>query len=198
MRKKINCSKMRYILVLAFVIFSLPATLWADQTLTFEGFAPYTVLTTQYPGINFQGATVLTLGAGLNPQFPPHSGVNVVYNPSGPMQLVFSNPIAYFSGYLTYNSGMNIQAFDIFNNLLGTVNGAYSSNYVGTGNPPNELLTITAPDITKVVLSGGGGNNFTLDDVRFTGSQSVPLPAGILLLGPGLAGLAALRRRFMK
>jgi hypothetical protein len=188
--------KKLFILLVMVATLCLPVTVMADQTLTFEGFADFTVLTTQYPGINFQGATVLTLGGSLNPQFPPHSGVNVIYNPIGPMDLVFSTPISYFSGYVTYNSGMEIQAFDSLNNPLGAVFGAYSANYSGSGNPPNEYLIITAANITKVELTGGAGNNFVLDDATFSGSiNSVPEPATLLLLGFGLAGLATLRKK---
>jgi len=90
--------------------------------------------------------------------------------------------------------GMTIQAYDSANNLLGTVDGSATANYVGSGGPPpNELLTITEPDITTVVLTGGTGNNFTLDDVMFPGSVNLNAPDASptwLLLGAGLAGLA--------
>ncbi len=192
-------------LLLAVALFALllPGTVMADQILTFEGFADLTVLTNQYPGINFQGSTILTAGGSLNSiDFPPHSGVNVIYNPVGPMELVFSTPISYFSGFVTYNSGMTMQGFDAANNLLATATGAYGNNYVSSGNPPNELLTITAANITKVVLTGGSGNNFTLDDAQFSGSidinNPVPEPSTFVLLGAGIAAAAMLRRRMRK
>lgn len=47
------------------------------------------------------------------------------------------------------------------------------------------------------MITGGGGNNFTLDDVQFTGSQNTVPDAGssLLLLGMGLAGLRAWKKR---
>lgn len=203
-RKEDEPLKKFLILVVSVVMLCLPATLMADQTLTFEGFADNTVLTTQYPGINFQGAQILQKSTGsLNwTQFPPHSGDAVIYNPSGPMELIFSTPIDYFSGYLTYNSGMTLNGYDSLNNLLDTESGAYANNYVSSGNPPNEYLIINAANITRVELIGGGGNNFTLDDAQFTGSidtNQVPEPTTMLLLGSGLIGLAGYgRKKFFK
>ncbi len=184
--------------LLAAAIGFMPAAASAQQTLTFEGFADQAVLTTQYPGINFQGATILTLGGSLNGSFPPKSGVNVVYNPVGPMELVFSSPIAYFQGYFTYNAGLTLQGYDAGNNLLASMLGAYTQNYTGTGNPENELIRIDAANITRVVITGGAGNNFVLDDAQFTGSVNVgvvPEPSTVVLLAAGLAGVVVLRRR---
>ena len=198
-------SRNHYLLSLLFAVcflFVFSAFASADQTLTFEGFADGTVLTTQYPGINFQGATILQENGSVTfynyQQFPPHSGIDVVYNPSGPMQLVFSTPISYFEGYVTYNAGMTIQGFNASNVLVDTATGAWSANYIGSGQNPNELLEIQGANITTVVLTGGGGNNFTLDDVTFSGSidvNAVPEPATMLLLGSGLIGLAGYGRR---
>ena len=75
--------KLRSLFLIAALVMAIPALSFADQIITFEGYPSGTVFTNQYPGVNFNGATVLTLGISLNPQFPPHSGVNVVYNPVG-------------------------------------------------------------------------------------------------------------------
>lgn len=177
---------------------SLPVVMSAAQTLTFEGFADLTVLTNQYPGIDFQGATILTCGGALNcGSFPPRSGVNVVYNPVGPMELLFSTPIDFFEGYFTYNAGLTLQGYDVGNNLLATALGAFAQNFIGSGNPPNEKVRIDAVGITKVRVTGGGGNNFTMDDAAFTGSINVgvPEPSTFAMFGGALTGLAMYLRR---
>src|SRR5947207_2203983 len=72
-------------------------------TIDFEGFPDSTILTTQYPGLTFSNAMILTAGISLNEfELPPHSGVNVVSDNAGPMTLDFASPITSFSGYFTY------------------------------------------------------------------------------------------------
>lgn len=53
-----------------------------DVVLNFEGFAHYTPITSQFAdfGVTFAGSTILNLGQGLNPVFPPHSGIGVIFD----------------------------------------------------------------------------------------------------------------------
>jgi len=190
--------KLRCLMVVLAVMVAVPAISFADQVITFEGYPDLTVFTNQFPGVDFNGATVLQLGGSLNPQFPPHSGINVVYNPVGPMSIQFASPVDYFQGYFTYNQPLLIQAFDNLDNLLGSYNSVCSANYIGAGLgcDPNELGLVTAVGIDHVLISGGGGNNFTLDDAQFTGSvNTVPEPGSLALLGSGLLGVASIVRR---
>lgn len=170
--------------------------------ITFEGFADGTVFTTQNfgSGVTFAGAQILALGGMLNPQFPPKSGINVVYNPSGPMELLFNADVDFFSGFFTYNQALTITAFDVANMVVDTASGACTANFIGagTGCMENEFVTVSAPGaIRRVVIAGGGGNNFTLDDASFTGAidPNVPEPASIALLLGGIAAAGAIGRR---
>jgi len=183
------------------VALALP-TLSSAAVITFEGFAPGTVLTTQDfgDGVTFAGATILTQGVNLNyTQFPPHSGVNVVYNQTGPMTLNFTNPVDFFSGYFTYNQALAVDAYNSVHALLGGATSACSANYVGSGcGSPNEFLEVTFPGaISSVVITGGSGNNFTLDDASFPGAINVgdvPEPGTIAMMVGGL-GLVLFGRR---
>jgi hypothetical protein len=179
----------------------------ASQPITFEGWADGTVLTTQYPNVDFNGAVVLgpasldqsdPITGQLWVPYPPHSGTNVIYDPNAPLTLTFSSPVSFVSGYFTYADGLVMQAYDSSNDLLATAQGAYLYNWVAapsdpTPNPsPNELvgITLSSPVISSVVISSVdnmlGFGAFTADDISFTGSVNlspVPEPSSVILLG---------------
>ncbi len=57
-------------------------------------------------------------------------------------------------------------------------------------------VTGSAAPIDKLVIHTT--SNFLVDDLALNGGAPVPVPATLLLLAPGLAGLAAVRRRFKR
>src|ERR1017187_8060848 len=89
-------------LVLLAVALSTPIAA-GTVTLTFEGFPDSAILTTQYSGMTFGDAIILTAGITLNEfEFPPHSGSNVASDNNGPMTISFTSPTQSFSGYISY------------------------------------------------------------------------------------------------
>ncbi len=84
--------------------------------------------------------------------------------------------------------------------MISRVSGAISA-YLD-----NNLVwsTSDSSDLTSVVfiLQNGNystdANSVTFHDFSLTSAQVVPIPGALLLFAPGLAGLAAIRRRFKK
>ena len=179
-------------------------TLCASPTvINFDGLNDGDSVTTQFAGVTFSNAAVLTAGISLNElEFPPHSGNNVVFDSGGPMTIDFADPILSFGGYFTYAEPLSLDAFDPGNNLVDTANSAFGSNMALSGDPgssPNEFIEVTfASGISSVTITGDpAGGSFVLDDATITpigGSASVPEPVTSVPLAVAAIALAALFR----
>jgi hypothetical protein len=163
-----------------FIVF--PVTLVASTTtIDFEGFPDSTLLTTQYSGLVFSNAQILTAGISLNEfELPPHSGSNVVSDYTGPLAIVFANPVSAIGGYFTYAVPLTLTAYDSNAKVLGTVTSAFSNNFAlsgGPGSSPNELLQLSfSSGISELVIAGAAsGGSFALDDLTYA-SGSTPEP----------------------
>ncbi|MBZ5726640.1 MAG: hypothetical protein LAP87_16770 [Acidobacteriia bacterium] len=162
------------------VLFSHSASAVSIITLDFEGFPDSTSLTTQYPGLTFTDATVITAGISLNElEFPPHSGSNVAFDDGGPIFIQFSHPTDLFDGYFTYTVPLTILAFDASSTQVASAVSSFSSNLAlsgDAGSSPNELLSVTfLGGISSVTISGDpAGGSFVMDDVTYT--TAVPEP----------------------
>lgn len=166
----------------------------------FESLADGEIVYDQFLGLGviFGGnVSVLQDGTSLNPDFPPHSGINVIYDDPalgpGAFRMIAVGPLwAMAGGYVTGNTDVTLTAYALDHSVLGTTSTG-GANYIGagTGLLPNIFLSISAPDIFYVVFSDSG-NSFTVDDFTF---QPIPAPGAILLgsIGAGLVGW--LRRR---
>ena len=122
-----------------------------------------------------------------------------IWREAGPFSLIFkfSQDVvragAYFTGWLESGSGTYyLRALDASGNVLesytiNTVNVAdWASNFVGIERAAGfRQLEFLNPVYGQTVL----------DNVQF---QPVPIPAAAWLLGSGLIGLVAIRRRFRK
>ncbi|MGD0042493.1 MAG: hypothetical protein ABSE84_19160, partial [Isosphaeraceae bacterium] len=136
----------RSLFVLGLVaVMSMPAR----ATLTvidFDNLATSTIVTNQYAGLTFSGATVLTKGVNLNSIYPPESGANVVYDSTnGTIGVNFASATDSVGGYITGNTSITLFAYSGINGtgtLLGTMSTG-GANYVGagTGLSPNIFLS---------------------------------------------------------
>jgi hypothetical protein len=174
-------------------------------TIDFESLVESDEVTTQFAdlGLLFSGATTLTSGAvggGLNEiDFPPSSGVNVVYESGATgIRVDFANGATEVSGRFTYIAPLTMTAYSGAT-LVGSVTSLFDANFGSSGNPASELLSLAFADpISHVVFTTTvAGGSFTLDDF-FANTvdevpESVPEPATAGLLLSGLA-LAATRR----
>jgi hypothetical protein len=177
-------STLRFILGL--LALGVAATLAPAETIGFEGFPDSTILTTQFPGLTFTNAIILTSGISLNEfNFPPHSGVNVVSDNNGPITIDFSTPITSFSGYFTYLEPLNLDAFNASDTEVATATSSFSNNLACLAGPPcpgdpgsssNEFIQVAfAGEISSVTLTADLlGGSFTMDDLTYT--SAIPEP----------------------
>jgi len=163
----------------------------AASLLNFEGLPDSTVLNSQYAGAVFSHAIILTSGITLNEfEFPPHSGTNVASDNGGPITISFSPPVQSISGYFTYAVPLTMRAFNSANAQVASATSRFSNNEALSGisgSSPNEFLQVSSAGgiATVTITADPAGNSFTLDDLNYGTSTSVPtlsFPA-LLLLG---------------
>lgn len=174
----------------------------AAATLDWEGLPDGSSVGTPLPGIHFTHAMVLTAGLSLNElEFPPHSGVNVVVDDSGPMVISFATPVLSWTAFATYTTTLHVEAFDAGGTLLAQTASAFASNLALSGDPgshPNEALALTVTGgFSQLRVSGApDGGSFVIDDMTVV--SVVPEPATPALALLGLVALGwRLRRRLI-
>jgi hypothetical protein len=119
------------------------------------------------------------------------------------------NMSAYFNDYISADNG-NITLTGV--TLTSTVDGqSVQAVYDGSAGLPlwvtgskSGLLTVSSTDyysLTQTFLATfdvGQAGTISITAPDTTSISSVPIPSALLLFAPGLAGLAALRRKFRK
>ncbi len=172
-------------------------------TIDFENLADSTEIGTNYSpdGINFSGAAIATAGFSLNEaEFPPYSGVNVGVDVGGPITVSFANPAKFFSGYFTYAHSLALTAYDLSNQVLGTASSLFETNFVSSGNTPNELIQLSSTvGIDHLTITGEpNGSSFTFDNVTFDANPStstqIPEPGTLFLEAIGIVCMGLFRR----
>ena len=144
--------------------------------INFENLAPGEVVDNQFLdlGVDFNGTpSVLTMGEGLDPTYPPVSGNNLIYN--YPFNAINVNAVAStwdsVGAYITGIGQVTLTAYDVENRVLG-MTSTNGSNYLnsGTGLSPNIFLKVAASNISYVKFMAedkASNNSFTLDNFTF-------------------------------
>jgi predicted chitinase len=149
-------------------------------TIDFDTLPDRSPVTGQYEsqGVTFGGGSVLSESTqSLNsPQFPPHSGNNVIYDdPSLGGGLITAAPtggdFTDVGAYVTGNVAITMTAYDSGGSVVGTQSTG-GPNYAPDG-VPNLLLEIQAPHISYVTFNDHG-NTFTVDDFFFSAQPVIP------------------------
>jgi hypothetical protein len=194
-----NCSVARCLA--AGIVLSVVAsgTLALAGTIDFEGLSDQTDIGSTYSGLGviFTNAVTISAGISLNEfEFPPHSGVSVAADSNAGMILTFSVPITSFQGYFTYASALSLVG-SLSGSTVSTANSLFASNFVSSGNSPNEFLQLTsAGGIDQITVTGDpNGGSFVVDDISFSAASIVvtPEPAAWVLVGAGLIGVCVRR-----
>lgn len=172
----------------------------------FESLTNLEPLTNQYAGLTFTNAMALTAGVSLNDaEFPPHSGVNVIFDAAGAMTILFDSPVTEVGGYFTYAVPITLAAME-GSFVLASTASAFSSNLALSGEPgssPNEFLFVGfSSGFSQLTITGDAfGGSFVLDDLTFSdqvNAAPVPEPATFLLFLTGLGAIAGGRKLRMR
>src|SRR5712691_3984147 len=147
-------SKLRDLRAIKMIVPSVLAILLAAfgaagaTVIDFETLTDSTAITTQFAGLTFSNATVLTAGVSLNEfEFPPNSGNNVAADDGGAITIAFGVLQASVGGRFTYLLPLTLTAFDAALKPIATDVSDFSSNLALSGDPgssPNELLQVSS------------------------------------------------------
>jgi hypothetical protein len=194
----------------------VPRVAFAEPILiTFEGLGDLELVTDQYAGLTFFGATALADPNTFDfPSLPTGPtvvfGVNDAFEP-GPISIAFDSLVYSLSGFFTYASTLTISAFSDLDVMVAQSVAGSSCNLAETCNAalgsigdPNELLGLSWADgIRRIEIASALPEFFTFDDFTYdtdpaSGGTPVPEPATLTLMLAGGTALALRRKRAVK
>jgi len=179
------------------VVLSLSAFAFAGSesfSINFEQYAGYTQITNQYTAsdlVTFQNSLQLVAPGYDYFDYPPHSGNGVITNdPNNPIIVTFSNAMQFVSGWYAAPAGITVDAYNSAGQLINTFNG---SAVVGSDLQFMISSTVSGGYISYITIASDNGqpDSEIVDDLFF----SVPEPAELSLLIPGLFGVGTVLRR---
>jgi hypothetical protein len=214
---------MRRLLIISVLVTGILFGIVAQPEAAIMTFASRAAFAAAFPGATVENWDSYPAGT----IFPDGSTTaGITYNSSAGNALVTSNFLAlsapnglgdtsagFFGGNdsITFSFGSPLSAFGISINTFAMTNGAYTATTnlgdVGASflNPFPGATTgqfvgfsSTLP-FTSVTIAPASGVTYTLDDLRYQSSAPIPEPATLSLVGLGIGGgLAARRRRRLK
>jgi hypothetical protein len=195
-------------MVLVLAAMAIPAAAQA-QVIGFDdlGNTCGTQLTNGYQGFNWNNFYVLNpafCGGSLAVSGYAHGTVsqgNVAYNAfAQPAQVSSPNPFTFNSVYMTgaWNDGVSV----VVTGWLGSTQLYQQTVTVNSHSPTNFVFNWSGVDMVDFNSFGGvdqgyggGGSHVAFDDMDLGAANAAPEPVTLLLLGSGLTGVGAWRRR---